>query len=259
MIDAHCHLSDPRLESMAAEVVSGLRAAGMRRVILGGVNPDEWRVQESLSKNYPDFVVPVMGIHPWTVRDTEDTELEPMFRLLEEKSGNLSILGEMGLDFHRDNSPAQKAKQTKWCERQLRLAAALNKPVVLHVVRGHNIMLTLLRDIKGLRGLIHGFTGSSQIAKQYIDLGFVLSLGARTFQHKKQTDFSWLGQGDFVLESDAPDYKKPPASATNVVSEWIETLTEASRFLASLWNIPEAEVWKRSRENLAHHIRNMLA
>lgn len=244
---------------MADEVVSRLRAAGMRRVILGGVNPDEWRLQESLAKNYPDFVLPVMGIHPWTVRDTEATELEPMFRLLEEKSGKLHILGEIGLDFHQDNSPAQKTKQSKWCERQLRLAAALNKPVVLHVVRGHDIMLTLLRDIKGLRGLIHGFTGSPEIARRYLDAGFTLSLGPRTFQHKKQADFSWLGQGDFVLESDAPDYKKPPVSATNLVSEWIKTLTEGSRFLASLWNIPEAEVWRRSRENLAYHIDNMLA
>ena len=244
---------------MADEVVSRLRAAGMRRVILGGVNPDEWRLQESLAKNYPDFVLPVMGIHPWTVRDTEDTELEPMFRLLEEKSGKLSILGEMGLDFHRDNSPAQKAKQTKWCERQLRLAATLNKPVVLHVVRGHDLMLSLLRDIKGLRGLIHGFTGNSQIARRYIEAGFILSLGARTFQHKKQEDFLWLGQGDFVLESDAPDYKKPPASASSVVADWLETLTEASGFLASLWNIPEADVWRRSRENFTHKIGSMLA
>ena len=252
MIDAHCHLSDPRLESMATDVVEGLRAAGIRQVILGGVNPVEWRHQELLAEKYPDFVVPVMGIHPWTVRDKDDDELDGMFRLLEEKSPNLSILGEIGLDFHQDNSPAQKTKQTRWCERQLMLAASLNKPVVLHVVRGHDIMLPLLREINGLSGLIHGFTGSSQIAKQYIDLGFKLSLGARTFRHKKGVDFSWLGQGDFVLESDAPDYRKPIASASNVVSDWLGTLTATSSFLSSLWNIPQADVWTCSRANISH-------
>jgi TatD DNase family protein len=239
---------------MADEVASGLRAAGIRRVILGGVNPDEWRIQESLVKKHPDFVVPVMGIHPWTVRDNEDAELERMCRLLEEKSGNLSILGEMGLDFHQDNSPAQKKKQTIWCERQLSLAAALNKPIVLRVVRGHDIMLTLLRDFKGLKGLMHGFTGSPEIARRYLDAGFTVSLGARTFQHKKHADFSWLGQGDFVLESDAPDYKKPPTDAAQVIADWMKTLAVGPAFLSGLWNIPEADVWTRSRENLSHKI-----
>ena len=243
---------------MVAEVVAGLRAGGVERVILGGVNPEEWRIQESLAKNYPEFVTPVMGIHPWTVRDTDDAELEIMFRLLEEKSSSLSILGEIGLDFHQDNSPAQKAKQTKWCERQLRLAAALNKPVVLHVVGGHDIMLRLLRDIHSLRGFIHGFAASPEVARCYLELGFSLSLGARFFQKNNAVDVTWLGPSDFVLESDAPSRKGPKTDHTDVVADWLSSLKSSANYLAELWNISAEGVWDLSDTNFCRQVGGKL-
>ena len=99
MFDAHAHLSDPRLQAVLDPLIISLRAGGMDHIVLGGVNPDEWAIQESLLEKDPSFVTAVMGIHPWTVRDSSEQDLEIMFSRLKENLAQLKIIGEVGLDF----------------------------------------------------------------------------------------------------------------------------------------------------------------
>ena len=251
MIDCHGHLSDPRLTLLVDEVISSLRAQGLTRVVSGGVRPDEWEAQEALVVRYPNFVTPAFGIHPWTVRAESDESLEAMMAALRGKIDQSPLLGEVGVDFYQDTTVEGRKRQIYWCERQLELAAEKAKPVVLHVVRGHDVVLGLLKKYPAVKGMVHGFTGSKEIVRQYIEKGFLISLGARSFWGSAPDFLREIGRHNFLLESDAPDFKTEPRHASDVAARWIKELRDGADFLAKTWSVTSDEVWRWNSEAIA--------
>jgi TatD DNase family protein len=254
MIDAHAHLSDPRLGADMILLADQLKSLGLERVVLGGVDPKEWLFQAKLKKARPTFISPVVGIHPWTVRDHDESELEAMFRTLENSITGADAIGEVGLDFHPKRTTEQLDKQSRWCLRQLELAQRVGLPVVLHVVQGHDVMQSLLKNVSIKGALVHGFRGSSEVAKFYLARGFVLSLGQRSFRGLEYDDYRWLPQSGFVLESDAPPLAKDVSNINAVSHEWLKSLDEAAAFLAAMWSLSKADVWRLAAQNLARMI-----
>jgi Tat protein secretion system quality control protein TatD with DNase activity len=112
-------------------------------------------------------------------------------------------------------------------------------------------MLEALRKRPGLHGLIHGFTGSVQIARDYERCGFMPSLGVRSIQRRNPADFAWLKKSAFVIESDAPGYRSPSVDAEEVAESWMEDLNAVAAFLAQLWSMDLKDVWKMSDQNLS--------
>lgn len=250
MIDAHAHLSDPRLTPDVEKLVGRLRSAGMKRVVLGGVDAAEWDMQLKLKSMFADFVSPVIGIHPWTVRDRDESYLESALERLKLVIDNAVALGEVGLDFHPKRTAEQLEKQSRWCYRQLELAQELKKPVVLHVVHAHDVMQNTLKKIRLQTAMVHGFRGNLETAKFYLDRGYVLSLGSRSFKGLTPEDFSWLPRDQFVLESDAPAYRADVSNIEKVCRDWTEALAEAARFLSNVWSFSSDEVWSLAENNL---------
>lgn len=249
MIDAHAHLSDLRLAPNVESLISDLRGSGMRHIVLGGIDPADWERQTSIAKHSPDFVTTVAGIHPWTVRDQTAAMLEDMLVQLEEIAPHVSAIGELGVDFSEMKDPIQRMKQPEWCERQLDLAFRHQKPIVLHVVKGHDVVLGLLKHYRGRPGIVHSWRGSEQDGRKYIDRAFVLSIGPRSIQRLKPSDLAWIPQENFVLETDGPDW---PAHGSQPVKakEWISTMRQVAGFMAKAQKISVDEVWAINRDNL---------
>ena len=243
LIDAHAHLSASRINSVVDEIVKHLSALGLKHVVLGGVDPDDWMRQLDLSQRYPGFLTTAAGIHPWTVRDAEDDALASMISQLRALAPRFDLIGEVGFDFFKDNSPEQKLKQLHWCELQLELALQTGKPVVLHVVRGHDQMLKSLKKFKGLRGIIHAFSGSHELAREYTNQGFVLSIGRRFFNSQKTSNVAWLKDLPFVLESDAPDYKSQEKDPNKIAQAWMKDLTASAKALSDALGVSPEDVW----------------
>lgn len=256
MIDAHAHLSDPRLEKDVDELSRCLRSAGLKRIVLGGVSADEWDLQTKLKSILPAFVTPVFGIHPWTVRDHDETQLETMFEKLQSSMEGIAAIGEVGVDFYPKRNLDQVTKQSYWCRRQLELAQTLKKPVVLHVVQGHDVMQNLLKDMSLKSALIHGFKGRQEVSNFYLKRGYVFSLGARSFKGVALEDYRWLPKSQFVLESDAPLIKQDVSDPSKVCDDWIKSLQEAAGYLAKLWSISSDEVWTLAEANLTRFLHN---
>lgn len=250
MIDAHAHLSDERMANVAIPFSKDLQANGLSHLILGGVDPVEWQRQLSMTRLDPKFITPVIGIHPWTVRDRTSDELEAMFEELETLAPQAVAIGETGLDFHSTADAAvQRMKQPHWCERQLDLAYRLEKPVVLHVVKAHDGMHKLLKHYRGKPGIVHGWHGNPQDGQKYIDRAFVLSIGPRSIGRLKPKDLSWIPRENFVLESDAPDVASKQ-TALPTAKEWTSALSRVATFLAKSFGILTDEVWALNRDNL---------
>lgn len=249
MIDAHAHLSDPRLAESVSNLITELRAKGLQHMVLGGVDPDDWSRQIAIAAHTPGFTTTVAGIHPWTVRDQSNEILEAMFARLEVIAPQVSAIGETGVDFFETKDPVQRMKQPEWCERQLELATRFQKPVVLHVVRGHDVVLGLLKHYRGKPGIVHAWRGSEQDGRKYIDRAFALSIGPRSIHRLKPADLSWIPRENFVLETDGPDVphlKNQPMGA----KEWIAAMREVAGFMAKALKIPVNDVWALNRDNL---------
>jgi TatD DNase family protein len=231
MIDAHAHLSDYRLAPIIDRLVAGLKSRGLRQLIMGGVDLDDWHRQRNLVARYPDFLIAAFGIHPWTVRDRSPEELAEMFTLLQVDFADARFLGEIGIDFFGLIDQSRRQKQETWCLRQLDFAVKTRKPVVLHVVRGHDRMLSLLRQVSGVRGFVHGFRGPPEIGIQYVELGLTLSFNQRSFRHDQPAQWSWLRGTSVVVESDEPLLKQPVGDVESIADRWIQGLRSATDFL----------------------------
>ncbi len=168
-IDAHCHLSDP-------SAVLRARAAGVKRVFLGGVDPADWERQTTLKKGHPDLIRTSFGLHPWEVDRREPREIEDALAVLASRLGEADAIGETGLDFHPSRDPERFGLQEEVFEAQIRMAISSGKPMVLHVVRGHERARARIRN-SGFQGpfFLHRFSGSIEEAREWMRLGAFLS------------------------------------------------------------------------------------
>ncbi len=250
MIDAHAHLSAASLAPIVDDLVTQLRVAGVRHIGLGGVDPADWGRQLELAGRYADFLTTSAGIHPWVVRDYEPDHLERMFLQLREHVAKFDMVGEVGFDFHKDHSAHQKAKQMHWCEKQLELASSLLKPVVLHVVKGHDQMLQLLRNHGTLFGIVHAFAGSQELAEHYSKLGFMISVGGRFFSSRHGKACAWLKDMPFVMETDAPLKAWPQHNSELIAEKWVTELRSSAQQLADIFGTSQERVFEMSERNL---------
>jgi TatD DNase family protein len=174
LVDSHCHLDDAKFDEDREQVIGRARAAGVGRMMAIGTGdgPPDLEVAVRQADRY-DFVYATIGVHPHDAsKATPET-----FTKLEELSKHPKVLavGEIGLDYHYDFSP--RDVQRSVFERQLDLAAAAGKPIVIHTREAWEDTLTVLRSRWHGAGIMHCFTGDERQAREALDLGFHLSFG----------------------------------------------------------------------------------
>ena len=168
------------------------------------------------------------GVHPWHAVGID-------FNILNKfpaGNANLMAVGEIGLDYTAKN--LNKERQTEWFRRQLSLAAKLNLSVIIHCVKAHNDLLheVKLRPVKAV--VIHGFTGSPELAKQMTDNGFYLSFGINSLRSIKTAE---------ALK------QSPPDKIFFETDDFGANIQEVYRQAAALMWIREEELKKAAYEN----------
>lgn len=208
--DAHCHLADPRMDSVRDQVLERARRAGIGIFVQGGVDPRDWQRQLELAQS---GLHATFGLHPWFVAEASDEACDRALQRLPEFLPKAVALGELGLDYLPRFDPSSHPRQKRIFSEQLEMADNYAYPLVLHIVRAHGDALKLLRSQKlSVGGLVHGFAASYEIGKQYLDLGFTLSIGTGLLQkgYRKLKDaVGRLPLDRLVVESDAPDGNVP--------------------------------------------------
>lgn len=223
-IDAHCHLADPRLDSVRERVLEESAKQGVGGYVQGGVDPEDWERQLALKAKYPDRIYCSFGLHPWWVAELAHLE-EAAFqresvRALELLDRSVAMpeavaLGELGLDFGKRTSESTHGRQRVVFIQQLEIARRHGKPLVLHIVRAHDEAIRILKEhgVPTRGGIVHSFSGNGRAAREYLDLGLSLSIsGAITgkgFENLKRAVVKTPLQR-LMIESDAPDQKPAP-------------------------------------------------
>jgi len=233
LFDTHCHLDDPRLHGRLEEVLANAAEAGVERMTTIGCVRDIEGLESApaLARRF-DHVSCTVGVHPHDASALDDA----LFDALEAKAAAAEVVavGEMGLDYHYDNSPrdAQRAA----FRRQIDLAKRLGKPIIVHTREAPEETLAILReeDARDVGGIIHCFSEDAPFAKAALDMGFVASFsGIVTFKRSTAIQEAAKQQpADMLLvETDAPYLAPVPKRGKTNEPAYVE---HTARFVAEL-------------------------
>ena len=184
LIDSHAHLDDERFEEDRDDLIKSFKENNIDYVVNVAADYKSSIESINLSKEYENIYATV-GVHPHDVKDLS----EEMLLEIEQMAVNndkVVAIGEIGLDFHYDNSP--RDVQRKWFKKQLQLAKEVNLPVIIHSRDAAGDTFDILKDAQdgSLEGVLHCYSGSVEMAREYIKLGFYISLaGPVTFKNSR--------------------------------------------------------------------------
>ncbi|WP_428242814.1 TatD family hydrolase [Gynuella sp.] len=203
LIDSHCHLDFEAFDADRQQVIESCQQKNIRGFMVPAVAPRFWPRQLQLASQYPQVAL-ALGLHPWYVSETAIESLRDLAEIFDRSPVPVLAIGETGLDKLKGN-PELQLEGLKY---QLSVAQELDKPVILHSVKTHARLQNILRDYPGVRGVVHGFSGSYEDAMRFIDIGFKLGIGGlitRPNARKIRAAASRLPLHSMVLETDAPD------------------------------------------------------
>lgn len=203
-VDVHCHLSFPDFDNDRHEIIRRLKEQNISLLIDPGTNTETSKRSIELSALH-DFIYSTVGLHPHDVKqavpDQTFCELESLGAL----PGVVGI-GEIGLDYHYHDYHAEL--QMEAFRSMLRIAKKLDLPVVIHSRDAWEDTLRIIEEEKSsnLRGIMHCFSGNTEIALECIRLGFKISIPG-TITYKKSTlpeVVHDIATRDLLTETDAP-------------------------------------------------------
>lgn len=202
LIDTHCHLHDAKAFSDPAAELAAAREAGVGRVIVVGVEPEDWDRAIALAEAHAE-VFAIVGWHPNYTAEYDSASLARLRELLGHPK--VRALGEIGLDYHWDYAPREI--QHRALREQLDLAAEVGKPVVFHAREAYGDLLDVLEARPPHPYLFHCFVGSVEEGERATRLGAYFGVdGPVTY---KKSDalremLKTLPRERLVVETDSP-------------------------------------------------------
>ena len=257
-IDTHCHLDAPEFTADLPAVRARARQAGVGLCVWPAVRAADFERVRALATAHGDAYA--LGIHPLFTPHATEQDLQALEQALNQAQGDphLVAVGEIGLDGFVPG--LDMARQQHFYRAQLALAQRHGLPVLLHVRRSADALLSGLRQCPVVGGLAHAFNGSRQQADQFMAMGFKLGFGgALTFERALQLRrlASDVPLNALVLETDAPDipprwlYRTQAERAQGAVMGRNEPaeLVRIAQCLAELRGMPLADLAQASTAN----------
>ena len=200
MVDTHCHIYNQYYDDIP-DLIDKIKLSGVNKIIVNGCDMASNLEVLALVKKY-DIVYGAIGFHPTVKLDNLDEAI--MFLKKHINDDKIVAIGEIGLDYHYEDT--DKEKQKNLFKRQLDLASDFNKPVIIHSRDAIQDTYDLLSKYK-LKGSIHAYSGSKEMAKEFIKLGFLIGVGGVcTYKNAKNIIevIDMLDLSYILLETDSP-------------------------------------------------------
>ena len=218
LIDTHCHLTFGELAGDVEAVLKRSKDAGVTGWITVGTNTQENRKALELAGKFENMYAAV-GIHPHEAKDVTAETITELKKFAQNEK--VVALGETGLDFHYDFSKHEDQRRT--FAQQLKIAAELNLPVIVHSREAFDETMDILErfDSGVKRVVFHCFSGSAEQAKIVLDKGFHISFtGVVTFKNAEKTRQAAeiVPLAKLMLETDCP-YMSPEPMRKQKINE----------------------------------------
>jgi len=241
-IDTHTHLSLNDYDNLDL-VIKSAKSNGVKYLVVSCCSKDSIVEGLELLKEYNNIFLTV-GFHPSEINGYTEEDLR---WLVEISKNNKQIvgIGEIGLDYFysKDN----KEKQKLLFQKQLEIASFLKLPVVIHTRESTKDTLDILSKYN-LRGVIHCFSGSAEVAEEYLKLGYYLGIGGvLTFKNSKLGEtLKNIPLEKIVLETDSPYLSPEPLRGTKNESKNIPIIAKK---LADIKNCSIEDIKKTTTSN----------
>lgn len=219
--DSHAHYYDDRfteeLEGGAGDLLGALLSSEVSYIVNVGTNPDNCREAIAQAKRFENMYT-VLGIHPSDCQYLNvgmAEALSDIKSLILERENKCVALGEIGLDYHYPDT--DKEKQTAYFIAQMKLAEELSLPVVIHDRDAHEDVMAVLKRFPKVKGVLHSFSGSVEMAKEVLKLGYLISFsGTLTFTNarKPKEVAAAIPIEKILIETDSPYLAPHPKRGT---------------------------------------------
>lgn len=200
LIDTHCHIHESDYPLDANEVLKRAKDNGILKIVCAGSSIKSSREAVDFANSH-DNVYATIGIHPHHAKDG----IGDFEKLIDKTNLKIVAIGEIGLDYHYDNSSHKD--QIRVLNQQIKLALKYDLPIVFHVREAFDDFWPIFDSFKGIRGELHGFTDTIENAKKGIDRGLYIGVnGISTFtkQKEQQQMYASIPLSNLIFETDAP-------------------------------------------------------
>lgn len=248
-VDTHCHLDGEEFNEDREAVMQRAREAGVGKILLPAIDLSTSQRILTLSRQYPDYLYPMIGLHPEEVRADWRKQFEAIKQLL---TPQVIAIGEVGLDFYW--SREFEKEQLEAFEAHVQWSVETQLPLMIHCRKAQNEMVTIIKryskDLPG--GVFHCFTGNEKEAAELLQFErFVLGVGGvLTFKksHLPETLPQAVPLDRIVLETDAPYMAPVPMRGQRNEPAYVKYVLER---MAEAYGITPAELAVRTNENVA--------
>lgn len=243
MIDTHCHLFSEYYDNIE-EIIEKAKANGILKIIVNGCDMKSNLEIINLVKKY-DIVYGAIGFHPNDIADITEKELEWLDKNI--NTNKIVAVGEIGLDYHYEDT--DKTKQKEILLKQLQIAKKYNKPVIIHSRDCIGETYNILKDSK-VKGIIHCYSGSVEMAKEFTKIGFFIGVGGIiTFKNAKNIKevIKNIPLEYITLETDAPYLTPEPYRKYKNDSSYIPVIARA---ISEIKNVDIKEIAEVTTTNV---------
>ena len=185
LFDSHAHYDDARFDGETERILAEVHASGVEKITNIASSLATSRASVRFAETH-DYIYASVGVHPSdAVRDMQHTDWLEQLEGLYRSSEKVVAIGEIGLDYHYGKE--DKEEQKLCFDAQMQLAAKLDAPVVIHDREAHEDTLEILARYPSVTGVVHSFSGSFEMAKQVLKMGYYISVnGVLTFNNAKK-------------------------------------------------------------------------
>ena len=251
LVDSHCHLTNEVFEKRIDEVVEEAKKEGVEKIMTASGNVEDSMKVVALVKRFEE-VEGVVGVHPEAIGKKNfkvEEEVEKLENLVEKERDFIKGIGEIGLDFYYDKEKKSKKTQMKLFKEQLKLAEKWKLPVVIHMREAEEEMKEVLKNINGVRGEFHCWSGSESLLRFVLNGGFYVSVaGNVSFKNanRLQDLVKLIPKERLLLETDAPYLSPEPVRGRLNEPKNVKIL---AKFVAELRKVDAQDLIEQTGKN----------
>ena len=246
LADSHAHIDDDRFDKDRDQVIARAAAAGVSLIVNIGADMDSSARSIALSEKY-SCVYAAVGMHPHDAKEMREQD----YSRIESWAAHPKVvaIGEIGLDYHYDLSPRPVQREVFW--RQLDIVRKTGKPFIVNEREAHADTLSIIKTAaRDLQGVFHCFSGSVETAREYLNMGFYISVaGPVTFPKSIKTKevARFIPLDRLLVETDSPYLTPQPYRGKRNEPAYVRIVAEE---IAALRNISVAELAAATTRNV---------
>lgn len=245
IFETHAHYDDEQFDTNRDELLNSMKAGGIGTIVNVGSSLASSQTSICLAEKYP-FIYAAVGVHPDHAGEMDEARFRELSDLCEKDK--VVAVGEIGLDYYWDEAPREVQKE--WFIRQLDLAREKKLPVIIHSRdAAADTMEIMKKHAEGLKGVIHCFSYSRELAREYVKMGFFIGVGGVvTFKNGRRLKevAEDIPLTSIVLETDCPYLAPVPNRGKRNSSLNLPYVAEE---IARLKNVSYDEVVEQTEKN----------